>query len=142
MFVVGCIALIKELSYNYNRTMNAKLCLVFVFVAVSTCYGQISLSSTGAFSRPECPSANEQCLLGLCRKEDPSKFECQALSCKVNSFGKGISKKENTLSCVRQLCRSSSHSVCSGIRNCDQQNVGPTGKSKFIICIAKLFPSN
>merc|ERR1711953_1166084 len=112
VFVAGCIALIKESSY-YNRTMNSKLCLVFLFVAVSTCYGQLSLSSTGAFSRRECPSANEQCLLDLCRKEDPGKFECQALSCKVDSFGQGISKKQNTLNCVRQLCRSSSHSVCS-----------------------------
>lgn len=127
--------------------MNSKVCLVFLYVAVSICYGQFTISSTGAFqATSQCSnsisqSAKEQCLLNLCRAQNPSKFECQALSCKVNSPGQGIQKKKNTLRCVRGVCGGNSHPVCSGISNCDAIKTGPTGEAKYIICIARLFPS-
>ena len=84
--------------------MNSKVCLVFLYVAVSICYGQFTISSTGAFqATSQCSnsisqSAKEQCLLNLCRAQNPSKFECQALSCKVSSPGQGIQKKKNVQS--------------------------------------------
>ena len=128
--------------------MNSKLCLVFLFVTISTCYGQFTLSSTGALqATSQCANsisqdAKEQCLLNLCRTQNPTKFECQALTCKVTSPGQGIQKKKATLRCVRGLCASNGHPVCSGIKNCDSLKSGPTGEAKYIICIAKLFPRN
>ena len=128
--------------------MDSRICAVFLLVAVSSCYGQFSLSSTGALqATSQCSSsgsgsAKEQCLLNLCRTENPGKFECQALSCKVNSPGSGIQKKKATLRCVRGLCGSNSHPVCTGIKNCDALKSGSTGEAKYIICIAKLFPRN
>ena len=121
------------------------LSLIFLCVAISTSYGQFILSSTGAVEpTAECSNNSsqdvmEQCLLNLCRSQNPSKFECQALHCKVNSPGKGIQKKKDTLRCVRGLCASNGHSVCSGIQSCDNIKRGPTGEAKYIICISKLF---
>ena len=128
--------------------MTSKICLLILFVTVSTCNGQFSLSSTGAFlatsgcSNSITSNVKEQCLLNLCRAQNPTKFECQALSCKVNSPGKGIQKKKATLRCVRGLCTSNSHPVCSAIKNCDELKSGPTGEAKYNICINKLFPRN
>ena len=129
--------------------MDSKCCVVFLFVAVSSCYGQFTLSSTDALQETssQCSSSistarKEQCLLNLCRSKNPSKFECQALSCIVTSPGSGIQKKKNALRCVRGLCGSNSHPLCSGIKECDAVKSGATGEAKYIICIARLFPRN
>ena len=129
--------------------MDSKFCVVFLFVVVSSCYGQFTLSSTGALQETssQCSSsvsteAKESCLLNLCHSENPSKFECQALKCKVSFSGSKIQNKKDTLRCVRGKCGSNSHPVCSGIKTCDALKSGPIGESKYIICIAKLFPGN
>ena len=133
--------------------MNSKpsfiICAIFLLVSIATSNGQFTISRTGAIKASnQClnsitQEAKEKCLLDACRSQNPSKFECRALQCKLTYPGIGVQNKKNILRCVKGVCASNpGQSVCQGIKTCESGRNGATGEAKYIVCISKLFPRN
>ena len=137
---------------NYCQIMKFELsflaCVASVLFVTSKVDGAFTISKSGVIqaAAERCPSEvtqedKEKCLLELCNAEQPEKFECRALGCKLKFPGKGVDNKKKILRCVKNVCKSSlGHSVCSGISECEDLRSKELGRAKYIICITKLFP--
>ena len=134
---------------NHCQIMKLFLaCVALVLFVTSKVDGAFTISKSGVIqaAAERCPSQvtqedKEKCLLELCNAEQPEKFECRALGCKLKFPGKGVDNKKKILRCVKNVCKSSvGHSVCTGISECEDLRSKELGRAKYIICITKLFP--
>merc|ERR1711997_64472 len=94
-------------------------CVALVLFVTSKVDAAFTISKSGVIqaAADRCPSEvtqedKEKCLLELCNAEQPEKFECRALGCKLRFPG----KKRSMLRCVKRECNSTpGHSVCTAI---------------------------
>merc|ERR1712110_99475 len=89
-------------------------CVALVLFVTSKVDGAFTISKSGVIqaAAERCPSEvtqedKEKCLLELCDAEQPDKFECRALGCKLKFPGKGVDNKKKILRCVKNVCKSS-----------------------------------
>ena len=138
-------------SNNLFTKMNFKICSAIYLVVLCVVVGTInattfSISKTGVVTADaQCSNSTtdqekEQCTLELCKQDFPDAFECKALGCKLAT----PTDKQAILDCVTWVCNITTHEVCGGIEKCEniRDNDPILGRSRYIICITKLFPKD